>query len=193
MQKTQSNSGSLEFIGSKGAALQNVASGRNLQYKVNFPIQVPLPKLTKILYNGELICTGPAESVEPGYTVTTIMLEHTYKTQVSKFTGQNSQGITYQRPIRIKFQFQPQQEVSTSPPANYAVFSKFIKTTPAQVVSKHLFSDVQNVKPQQTVDTRPPEMYEIFSKFIKPNPAMNKTPNTVAPVVPLKPSTSIER
>ncbi|XP_063708228.1 serine proteinase stubble-like [Culicoides brevitarsis] len=69
--------GSLELLGKKAAALQSILYGRRIRYKVNFPMQHTLPRLTKIVYNGQLICHGPPEQG----LVTVIRLEHTLKTE----------------------------------------------------------------------------------------------------------------
>lgn len=67
----------------KSTALESIVFGRNIKYKVTFPLQHTIPKLTKILYNDQLICSG---NPEPGY-VTTIKLEHTIRTSTSGFTN----------------------------------------------------------------------------------------------------------
>lgn len=89
----QNDYGSLELLGSKSDALQNVSLGENIQYKLRFPIQQPLPKLTEISYNNKMICWVPPETAGYGYAVTSIKLEHTFKTQVS-----NGEGIKNRTP-----------------------------------------------------------------------------------------------
>lgn len=73
----------MDILGSQEAALRNASSGYNLHYKVNFPLQNPIPKLTKMFYNGQLICSGPAEQASYRNAVTTIDLERTLITTVS--------------------------------------------------------------------------------------------------------------
>lgn len=88
----------MELLGTHKAALESIFYGQNIRYKVNFPLLQPVPKLTKLYYNGQLICQGPAEA--NGY-VTTIKLEHTLKTESSDLLGShgfptqhnNNQGI----------------------------------------------------------------------------------------------------
>lgn len=63
-------------------SLQNITLGQNIRYVVNFPLQHRIPKLTKILYNGQLICSGPAEQSLNNHVVTTIDLEHSLMTTV---------------------------------------------------------------------------------------------------------------
>lgn len=70
--------GSLNLYGSQDEAIQNVKLGQNIKYLVGFPLQNPVPKVTKIFYNGDLICSGPDDQ----NSVTTFYLEHTMKTSV---------------------------------------------------------------------------------------------------------------
>lgn len=50
--------GRIETIG-QGQLLQNFNRGVPLNYRVNFPVTSPLPRLTGIIVNGELLCYGP--------------------------------------------------------------------------------------------------------------------------------------
>lgn len=61
----------------KTDALGSIVHGRNIKYKVTFPLQHTIPKLIKILYNDQLICSGTPEPEN----VKTIKLEHILRTQ----------------------------------------------------------------------------------------------------------------
>lgn len=61
--------------------MQKVLNGQNLEYIITFPLPNPLPKLTQILYNGNEICSGPPETPSYNTVVTTINLEHVFKTE----------------------------------------------------------------------------------------------------------------
>ena len=39
-------------------AIQEIQQRRPIKYKIRFPVQSPLPKLTQILYNNDIVCTG---------------------------------------------------------------------------------------------------------------------------------------
>lgn len=41
------------------AAVNDIGFGLPVMYKVRFPIQNPVPKLTAIYYNDQLLCSGP--------------------------------------------------------------------------------------------------------------------------------------
>ncbi|XP_063710167.1 serine protease gd-like [Culicoides brevitarsis] len=81
--------GSLELVGSKEGALKKVLQGQNIQYRVSFPVQEPLAKLIKIVYNGQEICSGPSDQPSFQQAVTTVKLEHTFVT----FSQQNGQVV----------------------------------------------------------------------------------------------------
>lgn len=96
--------GSLELEKSKEEANEDVWAGRNIRYRVTFPLLYPLPVVTELKYNGQLICSGRAEVPGVGEQVSTIQLHHTIKTtqpgyQVvtqPSYNGNNYQGGTFQ-------------------------------------------------------------------------------------------------
>lgn len=51
--------GAIELVGTKQAALQNIINGRPIRYIVRFPLPEPIPKLTSLVYNKQVLCTGP--------------------------------------------------------------------------------------------------------------------------------------
>lgn len=51
--------GSVELLGTKEEAIQEILSHQLVRYRVRFPLQNPLPKLTQIAVNGQVLCTGP--------------------------------------------------------------------------------------------------------------------------------------
>lgn len=66
--------GRLELARSKEQSIKAVNQGRPLTYKVHFPFPRPIPSLTGLWFNDQLICSGPRAT---GPIVTTIMLNHT--------------------------------------------------------------------------------------------------------------------
>ena len=49
---------------------------RPIIYYVIFPIQNPLPIISLIKHNNDIICTGPTVGLSPGQTVTNLKLKH---------------------------------------------------------------------------------------------------------------------
>uniref|UniRef100_A0A2M4DQL8 Putative secreted protein n=1 Tax=Anopheles darlingi TaxID=43151 RepID=A0A2M4DQL8_ANODA len=65
--------GSIEAIEDNAQILEQFNKGRGVSYRVNFPIQEPLPKLTKVIFNGRELCTGPGDR---GSFVSSVTLRH---------------------------------------------------------------------------------------------------------------------
>nr|XP_040241643.2 serine protease gd-like [Anopheles coluzzii] len=65
--------GSIEAIEDSAQILQQFGKGRGVTYRVNFPIQEPLPKVTKVIFNDRELCTGPADR---GSFVSAVTLRH---------------------------------------------------------------------------------------------------------------------
>lgn len=51
--------GEITLVKDKQNAIEDIANGLPILYRVRFPLQNPIPKLTAIYYNDQLICTGP--------------------------------------------------------------------------------------------------------------------------------------
>lgn len=90
--------GDIGLLKSKQATLNDVANGHPIEYRINFPLQHTIPKLSEIYYNNQLLCRGQKAV---GQTVTTITLDHSFFTGLSNngyFGGQNSitrPSVTY--------------------------------------------------------------------------------------------------
>lgn len=69
--------GSIEAIGDNRQLLDQISKGRGVSYRVNLPIQNPLPRLTKLSLNGKTLCTGQSEK---GGFVTETTLRHLFRT-----------------------------------------------------------------------------------------------------------------
>ncbi|XP_053694189.1 uncharacterized protein LOC128742035 [Sabethes cyaneus] len=65
--------GSIETIGESRQLLDQITKGRGVSYRVNLPIQDPLPRLTKLTLNGRTLCSGTAEKAN---FVTEVKLRH---------------------------------------------------------------------------------------------------------------------
>ncbi|CAO1412374.1 unnamed protein product [Diamesa serratosioi] len=117
--------GLLSLVKNREDARDDILNNRPLLYRVQFPVQNPVPKVTAIMYNNKLICSGPPDQ---GSYVTTISLEHTF------FTGLQNRPITSnnqpssfnnQPPAR-----QPQNNYHTQPLPTAAP----VRTTVAQTL-----------------------------------------------------------
>lgn len=51
--------GAVELHGTREDAIQEIRTNQNVRYRVRFPLQNPLPKLTQISINGQVLCSGP--------------------------------------------------------------------------------------------------------------------------------------
>ncbi|XP_052738764.1 serine protease gd-like isoform X1 [Bicyclus anynana] len=68
--------GSIVPVGSELHLLQEFNRGAPLQYRVNFPVVSPVPKLTALIVNDNVVCYGPGDPLTPGQYVSTISLRH---------------------------------------------------------------------------------------------------------------------
>jgi hypothetical protein len=50
--------GDIDLLKSKESTTNDVANGLPIEYRVRFPLQHPIPKLTEIFYNGQSLCKG---------------------------------------------------------------------------------------------------------------------------------------
>ncbi|KAJ2940195.1 hypothetical protein O0L34_g11761 [Tuta absoluta] len=57
--------------------LQDFNRGVPLQYRIDFPVTSPLPRLTSLTANGDLLCEGPSDIPGPNQYVATTSLQHT--------------------------------------------------------------------------------------------------------------------
>ncbi|XP_063708974.1 transmembrane protease serine 9-like [Culicoides brevitarsis] len=69
--------GSLYLIESQEAALARVKKGQNIKYRLNFPSFLP-SKVTKIVFNGKEICSGPSEEGSFQNPITSVELQHSF-------------------------------------------------------------------------------------------------------------------
>ncbi|XP_034183841.2 serine protease gd isoform X2 [Osmia lignaria lignaria] len=66
--------GRLELAKSREESVRAVRQGRPLMYKIHFPLRRPIPVLTGLWFNNQLICSGQRAT---GPIVTSIVLNHT--------------------------------------------------------------------------------------------------------------------
>lgn len=56
--KLQKYYGTLEAVGTRESIIRDIIARRNVRYKVRFPLQNPLPRISSIIYDSKIICTG---------------------------------------------------------------------------------------------------------------------------------------
>ncbi|XP_058061869.1 serine protease gd-like [Anopheles bellator] len=73
--------GSIEAIEDNAQITEQFRKGRGVSYRINFPVQEPLPKLTKLVFNGRELCTGPGDR---GSFVSSVTLRHFLRSDTCK-------------------------------------------------------------------------------------------------------------
>ncbi|XP_072934282.1 serine protease gd-like [Epargyreus clarus] len=69
--------GRLEPQGSELALIQQFNRGQPIDYRLYFPVTSPVPQITSIEVNDDLICSGPGDIAAPQQFVTRVGLRHT--------------------------------------------------------------------------------------------------------------------
>lgn len=83
--------GSIELVKSRSSVIHDISEGNPILYRINFPVQNPLPRVAAIYYNDRLICSG---SINQAPVVTRIKLEHNLYTGLAfKQTQQHQQEM----------------------------------------------------------------------------------------------------
>ncbi|XP_013167707.1 PREDICTED: proclotting enzyme-like isoform X1 [Papilio xuthus] len=85
-------------------AITEYNKGQTIQYRVNLPVSSPLPKITAIYINEDLVCSDNPDTLETSNYVTTISLQHTlYASSGTKIIYGNTRPSTY-TPIKYNIQ-----------------------------------------------------------------------------------------
>ncbi|XP_045771149.1 serine protease gd-like isoform X1 [Maniola jurtina] len=121
---TSTYAGSIVPVGSELHLLQDFNRGVPLQYRVNFPVASPVPQLTALIVNDNVVCYGPGDSPAPGQYVTTISLQHMlfFKSETNGLHPVHNQHQT-QRPEVIYAHQMP-----SNSPINPTNFINYIDT-----------------------------------------------------------------
>ncbi|KAL7035925.1 hypothetical protein ACKWTF_008625 [Chironomus riparius] len=90
--------GDIDLLKSKESTSDDVANGLPIEYRVRFPLQHPIPKLTEIYYNNQLLCRGQKAV---GDVVTTITLDHSFLTGLSSNNFYGNPNTYPVRPTRL--------------------------------------------------------------------------------------------
>ncbi|XP_058824276.1 chymotrypsin-like protease CTRL-1 isoform X2 [Topomyia yanbarensis] len=73
------NIGSITLVKSRADSYVDIIRGLPAQYRINFPMQNPLPQILSIVLNGQTICTGRAGH---GRNIRALCWKHTWYTQL---------------------------------------------------------------------------------------------------------------
>ncbi|CAK1541737.1 unnamed protein product [Leptosia nina] len=176
--------GSISHNGKELNVLQDFNRGVPIQYRVNFPVTSPLPRLTGLSANDIPLCYGSGDVPAPGQYVTTISLQH------SLFMRNGFNGVY--NPPTTNFNPGGQQNIDrfTRPPPpiqrpDYEVYQVEARPKPVQRPV------VQTVQPRPT---RPPYRepeYEDINQNQYPNENYNTPPPR--PVIPIRTTTTTQR
>lgn len=103
----QGYNGHLELASTREQTIDDVMHRRPINYILNFPywINTP-PRVTKIVVNGKMVCSGPAISLKTVQVLTTINLQHKLTVNYSKGLRGGEEPVT------------PENRVDTTNPPN---------------------------------------------------------------------------
>uniref|UniRef100_A0A336MBZ6 CSON009297 protein n=1 Tax=Culicoides sonorensis TaxID=179676 RepID=A0A336MBZ6_CULSO len=107
--------GTLETIGTRESIIRDIIARRNVRYKIKFPLQNPLPRVSSIIYDSRIICTGLQEF--GGGVVTMIKLEHTLYTAaagralLAQLNKQNQFNHQNNNEDKLKAAIQPNRRI----------------------------------------------------------------------------------
>ena len=141
-----------------------------MEYLIKFPFPNPLPKLTQILYNGNEICSGPPEVPSYNTVITTINLEHTFKTELlADYYGQQAN-----QPGQVN-----RPNVLQSPQPEYVAPQQPQYVAPPPSQRPPIAQQPQYVQPQ-----RP--------QYVEPHPTYAPSPRPTPPRPTSAPSSSLD-
>lgn len=83
--------GRIEMLGERSDILQQLLKRGTLKYKVHFPLLTIIPRITSVIFNNQVFCTGPPAG---GNVVTSINLHHTLYSGGNKGAKINTR-VTY--------------------------------------------------------------------------------------------------
>lgn len=98
--------GAIDLAKDKDITASEINNGQPLSFRIDFPIQNPLPKLMSVNLNGQQLCSSPRDSD----VLTNLMLEYTYSTglpdnynsqQPSLQQGQSTSQFT--QPAQVQY------------------------------------------------------------------------------------------
>ncbi|XP_013142152.1 PREDICTED: transmembrane protease serine 11F-like isoform X1 [Papilio polytes] len=95
-------------------AITEYNKGNTIQYRVNLPVSSPLPKITALYVNDDLVCSDNPDTLETSNYVTTITLQHTLYSGTNVIVG-NNRPVTY---TPIKYNIQNDRVVYNIPSIN---------------------------------------------------------------------------
>ncbi|KAJ6635913.1 Serine protease gd [Pseudolycoriella hygida] len=156
--------GAVELFGSRQDAISQIQSNQPVRYRIRFPLQNPLPKLTQLSLNGQVLCSGPAEVAA---YVTQIKLEHTLFTDISA-GGQPVSGFDNNLYSQNRF-------ITYNNRDNY--YSQTYQQRPSGPDRPQSFYTTQPPQPFYTTQTPQPF-------YVTPPPPPPYTPPTQPPYVP---------
>ncbi|XP_022115254.2 serine protease gd [Pieris rapae] len=179
--------GNIQHNGGELNLLQDYNRGVPLQYRVNFPVSSPLPRLTSISANDVPLCFASGDIPGPGQYVTTVTLQHSLFLRNS-FNGIGSPQPSFKPggPQNVQFSRPPYRQ------PDYEVYQVLEPAKPVQVPPQLYPQDVypQRVperRPQTTTPPTPPPAYsepEVYNDYLNQNQYSNEDVRPIQPVHP---------
>ncbi|KAG7303352.1 hypothetical protein JYU34_011842 [Plutella xylostella] len=88
--------GTLEYLG-----LQHTGGSSTVKYKIHFPVQRPVPRLTAVVVNNNILCQAPGDVPGPGGYVSTIGLQHMVALEGDRFGSSQGRPVSSMFPLII--------------------------------------------------------------------------------------------
>ncbi|KAL7034191.1 hypothetical protein ACKWTF_007887 [Chironomus riparius] len=136
--------GDISLAKDRQSTVNDVANGLPILYRVRFPVQNPIPKLTEIYYNNQLLCRGPKAV---GEIVTTIALDHTLYTGLAQQNFQNNPNLFTTPPTQSAVI--PTEPATTQAPLPITRATRPPVTRPTTTDEPYIFPDVNTSKKPQ--------------------------------------------
>lgn len=131
--------GSLDLIGTRTEVLHAMLNERPMKYRVNFPVQYPLPQVTAITLNNRIICTGP---IVAGPIVTHITLEYKLYPHGQNLRPQQQHFPTSTSVIPVIVEIDDSDNSNIAAQASSTSSPAAVTTSRTDVIERNVVADV---------------------------------------------------
>ncbi|XP_073948148.1 serine protease gd-like isoform X2 [Choristoneura fumiferana] len=183
--------GRLEPVSTSTLQLQQFYQNTPIDYRVHFPVTSPLPRLTNLIVNNNVLCYGPADIPQPNLYVTTISLQH--KLLLRGVQPGFNNNVNQFQPAVPKPQDPSFNIIGSAPNSNSQVY-----TFNADNDRTGTWNAVPTLqRPQQSRPQPSPEYFEYTTSTRRPEPQLppeyyeytTSTKRPAPPPIPPRPST----
>ncbi|KAJ8958022.1 hypothetical protein NQ318_002026 [Aromia moschata] len=161
--------GNIQLVRSKEKVVEDIMHRRPILYNVHFPVWNGIPpKITKILVNGDLICSGPKIAISLVPVLTTINLQHTLQIDVQPLATASDTVVPSRSP--------PPSDTNFIPPDDFPAgrITGNPKRTTEFASNQYNF----NPRPPPQSTRSPPSRNSVNISF---NPQLPKDPKKIYP------------